>query len=264
MRYKEERKEVDNVLSTSRRERVSLHRTTTPFKVPGHIGWLQYSLRQYKVQIQHMKLERNVKSNERKAVIRHIQYRTNKAGKKTSHVRVRGHKIDPEKLSRWMKEGVMDQPRTPTSPSSRELVLAFFLIARWFVLIVIALPSSISIYTNSPCTSPTPMPSSFVEYQVPDIGSMSPGNTKSDIIQRILKYAYLPKEILESQESRVILNDLQHILSFNDAPGKSHHDAWDLRLEGDIMRVRNLMNIAHRLTVSREWEGMLLYNMPKL
>ena len=132
------------------------------------------------------------------------------------------------------------------------------------MLIVIALPSSISIYTNSPCTSPKPMPSSLVEYQVPDIASMSQGNKKSDIIQRILKYAYLPKQILESQESRFILNDLQHILSFNDIPGKSHHDIWNLPLEGDILRLRNLMNMAHGLTVSREWNGMLLYNIPKL
>jgi hypothetical protein len=108
------------------------------------------------------------------------------------------------------------------------------------------------------------MPSSLVEYQVPDTASMSPGNKKSDIIQTILKYAYLPKQILESQESRFILNDLQHILSFNDIPGKSQHDIWNLPLEGDILRVRNLMNMAHRLTVSREWEGMLFYNMPKL
>jgi hypothetical protein len=108
------------------------------------------------------------------------------------------------------------------------------------------------------------MQSSLVEYQVPDIASMSPGNEKSDIIQRILKYANLPKEILEYRESRFILNDLQHILSFNDTPGKSHHETWNLPLEGDIFRVRNLMNMAHRLTVSREWEGMLFYNMPKL
>jgi hypothetical protein len=108
------------------------------------------------------------------------------------------------------------------------------------------------------------MPSSLVEFQVTDIASMSPGNKKSDIIQRILKYAYLPKETLESQESRFVLNDLQHILSFNDTSGKSRHDTWNLPLEGDILRVRNLMNMAHRLTVSREWEGMLLYNMPKL
>jgi hypothetical protein len=76
-----------------------------------------------------MNLE-NVKSNERKPIIRHIQYRTVLAGKKTSHVRVRGHKIDAEKLSRWMKESFIDQTRMPTSPSSRELALVLFLIAR--------------------------------------------------------------------------------------------------------------------------------------
>jgi hypothetical protein len=77
-----------------------------------------------------MKLERNVKSNERKAIIRHVHHRTVLAGKKASHVRVRGHKIDPEKLSRWMKESDIDQPCMPTCPSSRELALVLFLIAR--------------------------------------------------------------------------------------------------------------------------------------
>jgi hypothetical protein len=76
-----------------------------------------------------MNLERNVKSNERKAIIRHVHHRTVLAGKKASHVRVRGHKIDPEKLSRWMKEGVMDRPRMPSSLSSRELALVLILIA---------------------------------------------------------------------------------------------------------------------------------------
>lgn len=51
-----------------------------------------------------MKLERNVKANERTAITRHISRRQLVIGKPSRFVRVRGHRIDKEKLARWMKD----------------------------------------------------------------------------------------------------------------------------------------------------------------
>jgi hypothetical protein len=68
-----------------------------------------------------MGILKNVKAKEQNAVLRHIQHRTCVAGKTSNHVRVRGHKIDPEKLSRWMKEAGLDQPSISTRPLSRPL-----------------------------------------------------------------------------------------------------------------------------------------------
>lgn len=86
---------------------------------------------------------------------------------------------------------------------------------------------------------------------------MSPGNMESDVLQRILKYAQNQKQHLRSQEAGAIFNDLQVILSNTSTSGKSHLcGTCRSRLEGDIIRMRNLMNITHRITVSREWEGM--------
>ncbi|KAH7417966.1 hypothetical protein BKA64DRAFT_184602 [Cadophora sp. MPI-SDFR-AT-0126] len=68
------------------------------------------TLRQYKVQIQQMKIERNVKLKERKAVVKHIQHRAQTMGKKTGLTRIRGHEIDQEKLLRWAKENHTHQP----------------------------------------------------------------------------------------------------------------------------------------------------------
>jgi hypothetical protein len=73
-----------------------------------------------------MKLERNVKAKERKAVVKHIQHRSHAVGKKSSHVRVRGHKINQEKLFRWAKEILMDQPSMSANPPSREFFCKFF------------------------------------------------------------------------------------------------------------------------------------------
>jgi hypothetical protein len=76
-----------------------------------------------------MGIAKNVKAKEQNSVLRHIQHRTGVAGKKSNHVRVRGHKIDPEKLSRWMKEAGLDQPSVSTRPLSRKLMFIYYLIA---------------------------------------------------------------------------------------------------------------------------------------
>jgi hypothetical protein len=68
-----------------------------------------------------MKLERNVKAKDRKAIVRHIQHRANAVGKSTCLVRVRGHKISSEKLSRWMREVATNQSSMLLPPLSRKL-----------------------------------------------------------------------------------------------------------------------------------------------
>jgi hypothetical protein len=80
-----------------------------------------HSLRQYKSHIRQMKLERNVKAKDRKTVVRHIQHRTHAVGKSSRLVRVRGHKISSEKLSRWMREVATNQSLMPQPPLSRKL-----------------------------------------------------------------------------------------------------------------------------------------------
>lgn len=63
-----------------------------------------------------MGLERNVKAKEQKAVVRHIQHREHAIGKKSRRVRIRGHEINKEKLLRWVKENLMDQPSMFATP----------------------------------------------------------------------------------------------------------------------------------------------------
>jgi hypothetical protein len=123
-------------------------------------------------------------------------------------------------------------------------------------LIVIALPSYISIYTNSPPGSPKPMPYFLSNYQLLGSGSMNTSDTQSSVIQRLLKYAQVQTLEIEPQESRAIFNDLQNVLCSNHTAHKDIcYNAWNPDAENDIIRVRNMMNLAQRLTVNREWEG---------
>ena len=69
-----------------------------------------------------MQLERNAKVKEQKAVVRHIN-RREQAGKKSALVRIRGHKIDPQKLSRWVRDAetiAEDRLSIPTRSPSRK------------------------------------------------------------------------------------------------------------------------------------------------
>jgi hypothetical protein len=99
--------------------------------------------------------------------------------------------------------------------------------------------------------------SSFLsEYQLLGSGSMNASDTQSSVIQRLLKYAQVPTLDIESQESRAIFNDLQHILCSNRITDVDICcDAWNPKVEEDIIRVRNLMNLTQKLTVNRELKG---------
>jgi hypothetical protein len=82
---------------------------------------------------------------------------------------------------------------------------------------------------------------------------------ESDVLERILQYSQDQKKILGTQESRDIFNDLQVILSCIRNSDESHYnDIWNPGLEGDIIRVWNLMNMAYGLTVTRDWKGNCL------
>jgi hypothetical protein len=82
---------------------------------------------------------------------------------------------------------------------------------------------------------------------------------ESDVLERILQYAQDQKKILGTQESRDIFNGLQVILScIRNSDESNHNDIWNPGIEGDIIRVRNLMNMAYGLTVTRDWKGKCL------
>ena len=62
-----------------------------------------------------MKLERNAKVKEQKAVMQHL-IRRKRAGKQSALVRIRGHKIDLQKLSRWMRDTELIDEKRPSLP----------------------------------------------------------------------------------------------------------------------------------------------------
>ncbi|RDL34706.1 uncharacterized protein BP5553_07834 [Venustampulla echinocandica] len=193
---------------------------------------LEASPHQYIIQINRMKLARNVKTEERIRVVRHIRHRAHAVGKKSSHVRISGHKKTGEKLSRWMKE-VVDQPFISASPLS-------------------PLPSGISIYTNSHHGSSKQISPALLECQIPHFRPMRPSDMKDAVMQRLLKYSRVPKHIIKSQEARAVFNDLQLILGYNPTCEKYGSIAWNPIVEDDITRVRNLMNMTQALTVNED------------
>src|SRR5947209_16246960 len=131
-----------------------------------------------------MKLERNVKANERMTIVKHIQHRKYAVGKESRHVQVRGHVITAEKLSRWMKENA-NNPPSLTGPLSRESILNAPFTILLVILNVIAIPSGISIRTNSTPGSPQLISYAFSQYQQPGIGSISQSGMATAVIQRI-------------------------------------------------------------------------------
>ena len=193
-----------------------------------------------------MRLERNVKAKERRAVVRHIQRRANVAGKRSSLIRVRGHKVNQSKLSRWMKESLIDgvsESSASTSRLSHNCVVMTGLIA-------IALPSCISIYTNSVYER--------IEQTSSDgNGSMTTIDTKSTLLQRILQYASQDANyIIASQDARLLFNDLQVILGSDFTEGtRDNEESMSSRMKEDIITIRNVMNVTEYILVSRSLRG---------
>jgi hypothetical protein len=198
-----------------------------------------------------MKLERNVKAPDRKAVVKHVQRRANEVGK-SSKVRIRGHKINHEKLSRWVKENVIKPVSIPAKPPSRE----FSCETTPTTLIVIALPSYISIYTHSVCDTLNQQPLGSSKHKRLADGQSTASDLTSTPIQRLLRYAQDLERAIDSQKARAVFNDLQLILRNEYIVGKTPHDyIWNPRVKDDITQVRNLMNVTKALYVKGELKG---------
>ena len=78
------------------------------------------SERQYKAKILQMKLKRNVESNDRTTVVRHIRYRKDVCDKVTKYVRVYGHRKPEAMIQQWMKDYPMMAKPTTCRTSSRK------------------------------------------------------------------------------------------------------------------------------------------------
>ena len=127
------------------------------------------------------------------------------------------------------------------------------------ILTTVSIQSNISIYTHSHSEAPDLLSSTLVEYQGPENGSMGRGGISTSLIQRILSYAYNTVDIIESREVRSVSNDLQSILSCPDNvdPRYNRYNNSYLRVQEDIVQVRNLMNLAQGLAIEREWNSRI-------
>jgi hypothetical protein len=214
-----------------------------------------------------MKFERNVKANERRTIVQHIQYRKYAIGKESRHVQVRGHRITAEKLSRWMRETVVNHPPLLKCPLSRELMSNAPLIILHAILIIIAIPSGISIRTNSSPGSPTVISYTISEYQQPGIRSISQSDMTSAVIQRL--FAHVTKHVIESQEAGAVFNDLQLILGCKPLKTKKPKNLtdelsyqWNPAVKEDVTRLQNSMNVPRKIAVGRESNGRQQHNSP--
>lgn len=145
---------------------------------------LSHSERQYKAKIQQMALERNVKALERKAIVQNINHRKYALGKKTGLVRVRGRRIAPEKLSRWMRELATDVPPMSANSLSRKFIPTSILMVALTRATAIAIPSCISIRTDS---SPEPSEiclNSIIEPQRLGTEVTADSDARSALLQR--------------------------------------------------------------------------------
>jgi hypothetical protein len=130
------------------------------------------------------------------------------------------------------------------------------------ILMIAALPSGISICTYSRPASPIPMSSTLLGYQQPDVRAVRWNDLPTSAIQRLLAYAYIPKSIVEYQETRAILNDLQTILCHNNTTSSSGYigpGKFDVK-EEHIIQVRNWMNMTPGLIIDREWNCRNWFN----
>ncbi|CAG8952002.1 hypothetical protein HYFRA_00000738 [Hymenoscyphus fraxineus] len=185
--------------------------------------------RQLKAKVQKMKLERNSKPGDRRAVVRHIQHRMI-INKNCGHVRMRGHEISAEKLSRWINEFAPQFSFMPArSPSP--------------------LPSCISIYTSSQLGSPELANTRLLAGTLPTTGMTKANDESSAVIERLLKYARTPTNEIRKFEARSVFNDLQTILHDDYITreicrySQIYLNSWNPRVEDDLMRVRNMMNM---------------------
>ena len=116
-------------------------------------------------------------------------------------------------------------------------------------LIIIALPSDISI---SLCESPKPTSSVLLGVQLPDNESANTVDWERGVIQRLNKYAEYENPTLDPHEARLVLNDLQLILSCDDVVGDSCSYKRDTIVDEYTIQVHELMTGS---IMNREWAG---------
>jgi hypothetical protein len=83
-----------------------------------------HRIRQYRFQLTKWKLDKNIKSDEMKAIVRHRQQRRLiETSKPELNFRVRGQDVKPEKIERWMKDhNVMESMLYAPSPAACKLI----------------------------------------------------------------------------------------------------------------------------------------------
>lgn len=133
----------------------------------------------------------------------------------------------------------------------------------------VALPSCISIYTDSVCeTLKHALPDGSSRQQLLQ-GFTTATDMTSTSLQRLFKFAGYPKHILESQEARHMFNDLQTVLSsdyigfektnkYQRTDDGHFEDSWNPNVNEDIVQIRNMMNTTQALLVGDDLRGMWL------
>jgi hypothetical protein len=116
-------------------------------------------------------------------------------------------------------------------------------------LIIIALPSYISI---SLCQSLKPTSSALLEGHLPDVESATTAERERGVTQRLNKYAGYKNPTLDPHEARAVLNDLQLILSCDDAVGDSCSYKKDTIVDEYTIQVHKLMAGS---IMNKEWAG---------
>ena len=216
-----------------------------------------------------MGVQKNLKSTQQKAVVKHIQYREHVMGKKIHKVRARGHKITQDKLQRWAKANPIDQRVMPANAPSRKFLCQSSILV---LLTVVALPSCISICTKSVSEISMGMSSQSSRQSIPSEFSTT-NYTASTPLQRLLTYTRLPNHVVEGHGTRAAVNDLQLFLSneyatengWNEVRSSdsyrseiklAHKFTWNSDMEEIIFQMRNYMNISPVLAVGGESKGM--------
>lgn len=98
------------------------------------------------------------------------------------------------------------------------------------------------------------------------IGLTSQRSPEDTLLQRLLIYSKIPKNITAPQRTRDVFNDLQRILGSDHTPWELTEGChlqsrpWNKEAEDDITRLRNLMNSSQRLIIEREPTSILTGN----
>ncbi|KAH8589857.1 hypothetical protein B0O99DRAFT_317565 [Bisporella sp. PMI_857] len=179
--------------------------------------------RYYKHCIKRLKIERNVNAKDKQKIVQGIKILqcTTENLESRLQVWVRGHNVDRPRWSRWLKDNRLIPQSIPLGPPS-------------------PLPSYIKI---SPHQSPEPASSVLSEGHICECESVTRAEEGRDVIQRLNKYAEYENPKLDLQQSKAVLEDLQIILSRNDAPavGESRSYKWDTIMDEYTIKAKEII-----------------------